>query len=51
MVRLPFAIGFAQKVTDEQAAVTVANLISNLAPFFIRGQRKKDDIYTWAFSR
>lgn len=51
MVRLPFAIGFAQKVTDEQAAVTVGSLISNLAPFFIRGQRKKDDIYTWAFSR
>lgn len=51
MIRLPFAIGYAPKVTSETAAVTVANLVSNLAPFFIRGQRKKDDIYIWSFSR
>lgn len=51
MVRLPFAIGYAPRVTNETSAVTVANLVSNLAPFFIRGQRKKDDNYIWSFSR
>ena len=51
MVRLPFAIGYAPRVTSETTAVTVANLVSNLAPFFIRGQRKRNDIYIWSFSR
>ena len=51
MVRLPFAIGYAPRVTSETTAVTVANLVSNLAPFFIRGQKTRGGDYIWAFSR
>lgn len=51
MIRLPFAIGYAPRVTSEITAVTVASLVSNLAPFFIRGQKNKAGEYTWAFSR
>ena len=51
MVRLPFAIGFAPKIECETTAITVANLVSNLAPFFIRGQKNRQGDYEWAFSR
>jgi len=51
MVRLPFAVGFAPKVTSEKAAITVADLVSNLAPFFIRGQKNREGDYEWAFTR
>ena len=51
MIRLPFAIGYAQRVTSEGDAVSVASLVSNLAPFFIRGQKNKAGEYVWAFSR
>jgi len=51
MVRLSFAIGFAPKVTSETAAVKLSDLVSNLAPFFVRGQMGGDNKYIWRFSR
>ena len=50
MLKLPFAIGFAPKVTSEEEAVTLSKLASNLAPFFIRGQVGEGD-YIWRFSK
>ena len=50
MVRLPFAIGYAQPNTDCSKAITVGNIVSNLAPFFVRGQVKGLE-YIWSFSK
>ena len=50
MLKLPFAIGFAPKVTSEEEAVTLSKLVSNLAPFYIRGQVGEDE-YIWRFSK
>lgn len=51
MIRLPFAIGFAPKVTTHTAGVRLSDLVSNLAPFYVRGQSGKDGEYKWSFSR
>lgn len=50
MLRMAFAIGFAPKVTKESTAVRLSDLVSNLAPFYVRGQMK-DEEYVWRFSR
>ena len=51
MLRLPFAIGFAPRATKQTQAITVADLVSNLAPFYVRGMINNDGEYEWFFSR
>lgn len=50
MIRLPFAIAYAKPTTNEVTAVTLADIASNLAPFFVRGSESGDG-YRWFFSR
>lgn len=51
MIRLPFAIAFAENNRLQSKAIKVSDLQSNLAPFFVRGQGEHNKVISWRFSK
>lgn len=53
MIRLPFAIGFWKRDNRklQSRPILATEMVSNLAPFFVRGQKEAGSNYIWNFSR